>query len=191
MTTFLSETQKPTGRITQKMITRCNNIKNAVIFMFLKPKLKPNVSSYFVHTFWQRFEIFLHQDLNTLQVEQGQDVVKLRLLLVPHIDYVLQIWNGQLFEAVLQEVQHLVPRQSLHFRQVFSENLDRRDFIDQISQTFQFKIDNKKHRSDSTCVLIPSVHPQDSSSAPRVKTQRSFPCSPLLCVGGLEQSSEI
>lgn len=128
------------------MITRCNNIKNAVIFMFLKPKLKPNV-----HTFWQRFEIFLHQDLNTLQVEQGQDVVKLRLLLVPHIDYVLQIWNGQLFEAVLQEVQHLVPRQSLHFRQVFSENLDRRDFIDQIKK-FKFKIDNKKHRSDSTCV---------------------------------------
>lgn len=52
--------------------------------------------------------------------------MKLRALIVPDVNDVLQIWDGEFLKALLQEVQHLVPGQSLHLGQVLGEDLDRK-----------------------------------------------------------------
>lgn len=52
--------------------------------------------------------------------------MKLRALIVPDVNDVLQIWDGEFLKALLQEVQHLVPGQSLHLCQVLGEDLDRK-----------------------------------------------------------------
>lgn len=82
-------------------------------------------------TFRQRVEVLLHEALHPLQVELDQHVVELGALVLPHVDDVLQVGDGQLLEALLQEVQHFVPGQGLHLRQVLGEDLERA--ADQIS----------------------------------------------------------
>lgn len=76
-------------------------------------------------TFRQRVEVLLHEALHSLQVELDQHVVELGALVLPHVDDVLQVGDGQLLEALLQEVQHFVPGQGLHLRQVLGEDLER------------------------------------------------------------------
>lgn len=75
------------------------------------------------HTFWQGVEVLLHEALNPLQIELDQHVVKLGALIIPHVNDVLQIRDGQLLKALPQEVQHLVSGQSLHLCQVLCEDL--------------------------------------------------------------------
>lgn len=77
-------------------------------------------------TFWQGVEVLLHEALNPLQIELDQHVVELRALIVPHVNNVLQVRDGQLLKALPQEVQHLVSGQSLHLCQVLCEDLDKR-----------------------------------------------------------------
>lgn len=74
-------------------------------------------------TFRQWVEVHFHEALHLLQVELDQNIVELGACLVPHVNDVLQVRDGQLLEALLQEVQHLIPGQSLHLRQVLSEDL--------------------------------------------------------------------
>lgn len=67
-----------------------------------------------------------HEALNPLQIELDQHVVKLRALVLPHVNDVLQIGDGELLEALLQEVEHLVSGQGLHLGQIFSEDLEKK-----------------------------------------------------------------
>ncbi len=91
---------------------------------------KHNFEVFFLaHTFWQRVQVLFHEALNPLQVQLDQHIVKLRALIVPHIDDVLQIWDGELLEALLQKVQHLVSGQSLHLCQILGEDLRRREIF--------------------------------------------------------------
>lgn len=75
-------------------------------------------------TFWQWVEVLLHEALYPLQVELDQHIVKLSALVLPHIDDVLQVGNGQLLKTLLQEVQNFMPGQGLHLCQVLSEDLE-------------------------------------------------------------------
>lgn len=75
---------------------------------------------------WEGVEVLLHEALDPLQVELDQHVVELGALVLPHVDDVLQIRDGQLLEALRQEVQRLVPGQVLHLDQVLGEDLGQR-----------------------------------------------------------------
>lgn len=92
------------------------------------------------HTFWQRVEVLFHQALNPAQVQLNQDVVELRALLIPLVDDVLQIRDGQLLKAFLQELKYFVSRQSFHLRQIFSKDLSKEETLSRCLSRGLFKL---------------------------------------------------
>lgn len=91
-----------------------------------------------------------HEALNPLQVELDQHVVKLRALVLPHVNDVLQIGDGELLEALLQEVEHPVSGQGLHFGQIFGEDLE--------TKQQRSAIDTKYETQSAICTLSESIN---------------------------------
>lgn len=97
--------------------------------------------------------------------------MELWALVLPHVDDVFQVGDGQLLEALLQEVQHFVPGQGLHLCQVLGEDLEWE--ANQISgQETRYTEFFEQQQQTESWEPKPSGHPRDKSLTPREKTQR-------------------
>lgn len=84
--------------------------------------------------------------------------MELGALVLPHVNYVLQVGDGQLIKALPQKVQYFVSGQGLHLYEVLGEDLEQADnqIINYMTKHTELRYQRQQTESRDSDTFIPS-----------------------------------